>query len=250
LTVAISTPSMVIETGAFSPVGVPGHYTLGVPATAKPPLRRDAQRNRDRILAATRAAFQERGLEVGVDEIARRAGVGMGTLYRHFPNKDALVDAVVDARFAELTAAAEEALEAEDAWDGFAGFLAAAVRLQATDRGFKDALAARGRDERRVKAARRRLHMVVERLVVRGRDEGALRPDLAIEDVTVLLWATGRIVERTADLVPDQAARFLAMHLDALRPEAAREPLPAGPLSARQLQRALQTAPARRRAES
>jgi AcrR family transcriptional regulator len=101
----------------------PTHYTWRVPATAKPPLRRDAQRNRDRILAATRAAFQERGLEVGVDEIARRAGVGMGTLYRHFPTKDALIDAIVDARFAELTAAAEHALLADDAWEGFAGFL-------------------------------------------------------------------------------------------------------------------------------
>ena len=122
---------------------------------AKPPLRRDAQRNRDRIVAATRAAFQERGLDVGVDEIARRAGVGMGTLYRHFPNKDALIDAIVDARFAELTGAAERALEAARAWDGVEGFLAVAVELQATDRGFKDALAARGRDEPRVKAARR-----------------------------------------------------------------------------------------------
>ena len=217
---------------------------------AKPPLRRDAQRNRDRILAATRAAFQERGLEVGVDEIARRAGVGMGTLYRHFPTKDALIDAVVDARFAELTAAAEEALEAADAWDGFAGFLAAAVRLQATDRGFKDALAARGRDERRVKAARRRLHAVIERLVARAREEGALRGDIAAEDVSVLLWATGRIVERTADLAPDQAARFLAMHLDGLRPDAARGPLPAGPLSPRRLQRVLHGGPARRRPQS
>ena len=126
-----------------------------MPATTKPPLRKDAQRNRDRIIAATRAAFQERGLDVGVDEIARRAGVGMGTLYRHFPTKDALIDAIVDARFAELTEAAERALEAPDAWDGFAGFLASAVELQATDRGFKDALAARGRDERRVKARAR-----------------------------------------------------------------------------------------------
>src|ERR1700750_2324982 len=140
-----------------------------VPATTKPPLRKDAQRNRDRIIAATRAAFQERGLDVGVDEIARRAGVGMGTLYRHFPTKDALIDAIVDARFAELTAAAERALEAPDAWDGSAGSLASAVELQATDRGFKDALAARGRDERRVKIARKELHAVIDRLVARGR---------------------------------------------------------------------------------
>jgi AcrR family transcriptional regulator len=218
-----------------------------VPPTAKPPLRRDAQRNRDRILAATRAAFQERGLDVGVDEIARRAGVGMGTLYRHFPTKDALVDAIVDARFAELTEAAERALEAPDAWDGFEAFLVAAVELQAADRGFKDALATRGRDEPRVKAARRKMHAVLDKLVERGRTEGALRADLAAEDVTVLLWATARIVERTADVAPGQPLRFLAMHLDGLRPRAATSPLPAEPLTARQRQRAAARDPRRRR---
>ncbi len=215
----------------------PGHYTGGVPPAARAPLRRDAQRNRDRILAATRAAFQERGLDVGVDEIARRAGVGMGTLYRHFPTKDALIDAIVDARFAELTAAAERALEAPDAWEGFEAFLVGAVELQASDRGFKDALAARGRDEPRVKAARRKLHRVLDRLVERGRAEGALRADLAAEDVSVLLWATARVVERTADVAPGQPLRFLAMHLDGLRPAAASEPLPAPPRTARQLRR-------------
>ena len=213
------------------------HYTGGVPPAARAPLRRDAQRNRDRILAATRAAFQERGLDVGVDEIARRAGVGMGTLYRHFPTKDALIDAIVDARFAELTASAERALEAPDAWEGFEAFLVSAVELQASDRGFKDALAARGRDEPRVKAARRKLHAVLDRLVARGREEGALRDDLAAEDVTVLLWATARVVERTADVAPGQPLRFLAMHLDGLRPAAASGPLPAPPLTARQLRR-------------
>src|SRR3954466_7217768 len=107
---------------------------MGVPSTTKPPLRRDAQRNRDRIIAATRAAFQERGLDVGVDEIARCAGVGMGTLYRHFPTKAALIDAVVDERFHELTAAAERAIETPDAWAGFASFLHEAVERQLNDR--------------------------------------------------------------------------------------------------------------------
>jgi AcrR family transcriptional regulator len=209
-------------------------------------MRRDAQRNRDRILAATRAAFQERGLDVGVDEIARRAGVGMGTLYRHFPTKDALIDAIVDARFAELTEAAERALAAPDAWAGFEAFLVAAVELQAADRGFKDALAARGRDEPRVKAARRKLHRVLDQLVARGREEGVLRSDLAGEDVSVLLWATGRIVERTADIAPGQPLRFLRVHLDGLRPAAASGPLPAPPLSPRELQRS-GTATSRRR---
>jgi AcrR family transcriptional regulator len=209
--------------------------------TTKPPQRRDAQRNRERILVATRQAFHERGLDVGVDEIARRAGVGMGTLYRHFPSKDELIDAIVHARFEQLTAAAEQALEAPDAWEGFEGFLIAAVELQGTDRGFKDALAARGRDERGVRLARRRLHTAVARLVQRGQDEGALRADLAPEDVFVLLWGTARIVERTADTAPAQVRRFLALHLAGLRPAPAGQPPDVPPLTRRQLQRA--TAP-------
>src|SRR4051812_2911433 len=126
-----------------------------VPSQA--PRRRDAQRNRERILTATRAAFQERGLDVGVDEIARRAGVGMGTLYRHFPTKDALIDAILEVRFQELTTAADEALGEADPWAGFKRFLYRAAELQVDDRGFKDALAARRRDERVVKRARARL---------------------------------------------------------------------------------------------
>jgi AcrR family transcriptional regulator len=223
------------------------HYTGAVPSTTKPPLRRDAQRNRDRIIAATSAAFQERGLDVGVDEIARRAGVGMGTLYRHFPTKDALIDAIVDTRFAQLTEAAERALEAEDAWEGFQGFLHAAVELQATDRGFKDALAARGRDERRVKAARKKLYDVIDRLVARGRDAGVLRADLAAPDVTVLLWATARVVERTADVAPEQVGRFLEIYLDGLRPAAVTTPLPAAAMSPRRHQMAMRGAVAGRR---
>jgi AcrR family transcriptional regulator len=210
-----------------------------IPETAKPALRRDAQRNRERILVATRQAFHERGLDVGVDEIARRAGVGIGTLYRHFPTKDALIDAIVHARFEQLTASAQRALDAPEAWEGFEGFLIEAVELQTTDRGFKDALAARGRDERGVKLARGRLHTAIARLVERGQDEGALRADLAPEDVFVLLWATARIVERTADTAPGQVRRFLALHLAGLRPAAAGQPLDVPPLSRRQLQRAI-----------
>jgi AcrR family transcriptional regulator len=210
-----------------------------MPTAAKPPLRRDAQRNRERILVATRHAFQERGLDVGVDEIARRAGVGMGTLYRHFPTKDALIDAIVHATFEQLTASAEAALEVPDAWEGLERFLIAAVEMQTADRGFKDALAARGRDERGVRLARRRLHTTVARLVERGQDQGVLRADLAAEDLIVLLWATARIVERTADTAPGQVRRFLALHLAGFRPAAAQQPCDVPPLTPRQMQRAI-----------
>jgi AcrR family transcriptional regulator len=213
------------------------------PTAPARPQRRDAQRNRERILAATREAFRERGLDVGVDEIARRAGVGMGTLYRHFPTKDALIDAIVHARFDELTDSVEEALEAPDAWDGFVAFLHAATDLQAADRGFKDALAARGRDERGVKVARRRLHTAIAALVERTQAAGALRSEVTTEDVIVLLWATARIVERTAEVAPTQVRRFLALHLDGLRAGAAQQPLDVPPLTSRQVQRATAPAP-------
>jgi AcrR family transcriptional regulator len=205
----------------------------------KPALRRDAQRNRERIITATREAFRERGLDVGVDEIARRAGVGMGTLYRHFPTKGALIDAIVDVRFEELTAAADAALEAEDAWEGFERFLLTAIELQAADRGFKDALAARAPDEQGVKLARRRLRAAMARLVARGQAEGVIRPDLDAADLTVLMWATSPIVERTADTAPGQARRFLAMHLDGLRASSAGAPPEVPPMTVRQLGRSM-----------
>ena len=197
------------------------------------PLRADAQRNRDRIVAATRAAFAEAGLQIGVEEIARRAGVGMGTLYRHFPTKDALIAAVVDARFIELTAAADEALRAEDAWDGFASFLEQAVALQVADRGFKDALAARRGDEHALAARRRRFRTAVVALIDRAQASGRLRPDVTYEDISVLLWSTGHIVDRTAAVAPTQWRRFLGIALDGLRADRAM-PLDEPPLTPHQ----------------
>src|SRR5207247_10880716 len=87
------------------------------------PLRRDAQANRDRIVAAARAAFAVDGVEVPVEEIARRAAVGMGTLYRHFPAKEDLVDAVLEDAFAAFVGAAAPALTEPDAGVGLRGFL-------------------------------------------------------------------------------------------------------------------------------
>src|SRR5207247_10167108 len=107
------------------------------------PLRRDAQANRDRIVAAARAAFAVDGVEVPVEEIARRAAVGMGTLYRHFPAKEDLIDAVLEDVFAAFIAAAEQGLAEEDAWAGFRGFLERVFALHMENRGVKDIIATR-----------------------------------------------------------------------------------------------------------
>src|SRR3954463_14157284 len=107
------------------------------------PLRADAARNRTRVLDAARTAFAQVGLDVGVEEIARRAGVGKGTLYRRFPTKEALVRAIFDEILSDFTRLAAESARDADAWEAFAGFLEAAARMQASNQGFYDVVAQR-----------------------------------------------------------------------------------------------------------
>ena len=194
------------------------------------PLRRDARENRDRILAAARAAFAELGLDAGVEEIAGRAGVGMGTLYRRFPTKDALIDAVFEEHLDHLAAAAEEALEQPDPWEGLLAYLAGVVRLQSSDRGFSEVIGARLDREQLLARARTRIRPLVEELVLRAQAAGSLRPDVAYEDISVLLWTTGRVVDATRDVEPQFWQRYLALLVDGLRAGRA-TPLPRPPLT-------------------
>src|SRR5919107_5107373 len=93
------------------------------------PLRADAERNRARILAAASEVFAERGLDVSLDDIAGAAGVGVGTVYRRFPDKDALIDALFEDKIADVERVAREALDVEDPWEGFESFMRAVCRL-------------------------------------------------------------------------------------------------------------------------
>lgn len=210
---------------------------------ASPPapgrLRRDALANRDRILTAARTAFAARGLEVTVDEVAREAGVGVATVYRRFPTKERLVDAIFDERIDELALFAERAAAAGDAWQGLCDLLARAVELQATDRGFADVLAVKLRDERLTASVRARLRPAFETLISRARAAGRLRDDVTYEDVSVLLWSSGRTADATHDVAPGYWRRHLALVLDALRAERA-TPLPGAPLTRPQHRRALE----------
>lgn len=214
---------------------------MGTAGTLGPrPRRSDARANRERLLVAASTAFAEAGLGVSVDEIASRAGVGMGTLYRHFPSKEALIAAVFEQRLDELADSARQALAVPDPWQGFCALIEHIVGLQHEDRGFKDVMAARFGDERNAEAARARVAPSIELLIRRAQAAGALRSEIGYEDVSVLLWATGEVVAATRDIAPGFWRRYVALVLDALRAPGApgvAPPLPLPPLTPSEHQR-------------
>jgi AcrR family transcriptional regulator len=203
------------------------------------PLRADAERNRQRLLAAAKEVFAMRGLDVTLDDIARHAGVGTGTAYRRFPNKDALIEALMADRIGELAAIAEECLEDPDPWRGLAGYFERALALQASDRGLKDVLFSPGRGRDRVAHARRSLAPIVTRLVRRAVDAGVVRGDIATSDVPVINFMLNTVVDFGRDVEPELYRRYLTIVLDGLRPREDPTPLPVEALKIPAFQEAL-----------
>jgi AcrR family transcriptional regulator len=199
-------------------------------------LRRDARRNHERLVAAARELFASEGIEVAVREVARRAEVGMGTLYRHFPTRDDLVDAVLADAFEELAAIAGAALAEPDAWTGFRRFLEEALLLHARNRGLKEVLERRLVGKERAEAMRRRIEPLVGRLVARAQEQGRLRLDFKPEDVALLFWGGDRVIELSAAVAPQLWRRYLGFLIDGLQAQAA-TPLEQAPLTRAQLRR-------------
>lgn len=194
------------------------------------PLRADAARNRVRILVAARQAFAEAGLDVGVEEIARRAGVGKGTLYRRFPTKEALVRAIFEDRLNEFERLTTTSARVLDPWDGFVQFLETAARMQASDQGFLDVVAQKMDPGVLSPEHRRRFLALVSGPLQRAQAAGRVRQDLVPEDVPLLLRMLGVTTRPAPDGQPmdDRWPRYLGLLLDGLRPEAA-TPLKAAP---------------------
>lgn len=206
----------------------------------RPALRADAERNRRRIVAAARALFAERGLEVPLEEVAQRAGVGIATLYRRFPTRADLIAASFQDKVAAYADAVEEALAAPDAWTGFCAYVERVGAMQAADRGLKDVLTMTFPTAKALEAQRVRAYHGFAELVARAKDQGALRADFVPEDLVVLLMANAGVVNATGDAAPDTWRRLVAYLLDAFcaQPRPATRPLPAPPTPA-QLYRAL-----------
>ncbi|MBH1933216.1 TetR/AcrR family transcriptional regulator [Streptomyces sp. AV19] len=184
------------------------------PTTPPAPLRSDARRNRQSILQAARSAFEEEGLGVPLGEIARRAGVGAGTVYRHFPSKDALFRATVVDRVRLFTDTARELADAEDPGKVFFRYLASVVRLSARNKGLCDALEA-GAEGRFTPspAVERDFREALDTLLTRAQQAGAVRKDVSIDDVMALLLGCLAMEQRG-----NAPGRLTALVCDGLRP--------------------------------
>jgi AcrR family transcriptional regulator len=181
------------------------------------PLRADAKRNRARILAAAGELFADRGVDASLEEVAARAEVGIGTLYRHFGDRDGLIDALFEERIEETAAVAERALEIEDPWEGFEFFLREASARQVADRGLRDAVLSPGRGGDRAARARGRIAPLAARILERARADGRLREDLEAFDIPMLQQMLGAVADLTRQVEPELWQRFLGILLDGLR---------------------------------
>ena len=201
-----------------------------MPRTRLPerPLRKDAQRNRQRILDAARELFADEGLGATLNDIAHHAGVGVGTVYRRFPDKAQLIEELFEQQIGELVAVMEEALEDPDPWQGLTSFLRRNLELQACDRAFREIITGTPDGAERVGRIRQRMFPLAARLVQRAKDAGALRPDFEPSDVPVLFMMLTTVLDSARDVEPDLWRRYLEILLQGLRahPEAP-QPLPA-----------------------
>lgn len=199
--------------------------TIEVNGEGAPTLRADAARNRERIVAAAQEVFAEWGLNAALEKIARRAGVGIATLYRRFPTRANLIAASFERKMAEYVAATDHALDNPDPWAGFCWLVEKLCSMQASDAGLKDLFTMRLPAGSAVEEMRDRALLKQEQLIERAKQQGSLRPDFMPADVPMLLFASAGIVTATRDSAPDTWRRFTDYMIGAFRADHA-DPLP------------------------
>ncbi|WP_392750863.1 TetR/AcrR family transcriptional regulator [Streptomyces sp. LN590] len=207
------------------------------------PLRSDAERNRGRIIAAARTVFGRDGLGASMASVAREAGVGIATIFRHFRGKEELVAAVFADRMDAYVTAVNDALDVPDPWEGFTGFVEAICAMQAADRGFADVLTmtfpgAKTLEERRAESFKGFLA-----LIARAKDSGRLREDFTNQDLVIVLIANAGVVNFAGDAAPDAWRRLVALLIQSFQAPA-RGPLPDPPQDAALYEAMLRASPA------
>jgi AcrR family transcriptional regulator len=177
------------------------------------PLRADARRNRERIVEAARKVFAKQGADAQIDDIARAAGVGVGTVYRHFPHKEALMGELVAAKFRAFADNAERALLVDDPWEAFAGVLRTNAELCVRDLGVQQALAREPAAWALATLELTRLNDLATQLIVRGQEAGVLRADMVVDDIPMLMCG----LSATMTVPGHDWRRHLEIILDGLR---------------------------------
>lgn len=201
-------------------------------------LRADAERNRRRLLDAAAAAFAEHGLDVSVAEIARRAELGKGTVFRRFPTKDHLIAAIFIDRLGGLVARGRALLDNEDPGDALREWIRATVQLMTEDRGLLEAASAPALEDAGIAAVHDEFLDVTGLLLARAQERGAVRDDVTGEDIAVLAGGICQASARLHAIVPRVWERYVDLVFDGLRPEAAHPPSQPPP-TRKQIERAV-----------
>lgn len=204
-------------------------------------LRIDAQRNRERLLVAAAELFRTRGLDVSMEDIARDAGVGVGTLYRRFRNRDELIDALFESRLADYADVVRECAATPDGWMALVSMLEQTLELQAADRGLKHLFHSREHTHPAVADVRDLVLDKVQEMMARAQAAGQMRRDVEPIDVALLSIQVGAIADLTAEQDPGAWRRALAIALDGLLPGRGEgDALPPGPIDRETLEAALE----------
>ncbi|MEU1674012.1 TetR/AcrR family transcriptional regulator [Streptomyces roseifaciens] len=192
------------------------HRNPSVPAQGSASLRSDARRNRALVLQAARSAFEEAGLGVPLGEIARRAGVGTGTVYRHFPSKTDLFRATVSDRVRLFTDTARELAHADDPGGVFYRYLSAVIRLTVRNKGLCDALEGLGSRFDASPGVETDFREALSALLRRAQQADAVRKDVTVDDLMALLMGCLSMEQRRGPGVAP--GRMTALACDSLRP--------------------------------
>ena len=200
---------------------------------AAPSLRKDAALNRERLIAAAAELFAQHGLNVTLNDIAHHAGVGVGTAYRRFPNKEAVIDALFEQRMKQVADVARQALDDPDAWNGLMTFLERALDMQHGDRGLNQIMNNPLLGDARVADVRDQIAPIITALVAKAKQQGVVRSDLDQTDLIFIQLALSAIMDKTRAISPELYRRYLTFFLDGIRPRPeAPPPLPVRPLTA------------------
>ncbi|MEX5633474.1 TetR/AcrR family transcriptional regulator [Parafrankia sp. FMc2] len=210
---SLSAPAPAPAPADGSPAGGSGDQPVGGAGARPPRLRQDAARNRDRIISAACAVFAERGLDACVEDIARRAGVGVGTLYRRFPTKEHLLRQIAEDLLRELLDGARAELGAADG-AGLERTLRQCALLQVSKRGYM----MRAFDTAMPDELRTAFRATLGELLTAAQAAGAIRPDVTTLDVVMILWSLRGVIDMSADTSPAAVQRYMDLLLAALRP--------------------------------